>query len=170
MDRKGLYLDRQRLYSLIAMADCIFNARQLLPEQVPFQNALANRAKKAIRVVSTIWNLVCLTRSYKDVSQKRWQPFPINNTWMSWVEVHWGKCECLCAGHKRKVNTVYASPVVTPASASFPLVISGSRETPLQLDAGHGIINKKKSANLTLCHPQLGKCGGKNKQTTHCVC
>lgn len=58
---------------------------------------------------------------------KMWQLIPVNNTWWKCIPVYacfcnvhmyWGRCECLCVGHKRKVNTVHASPVITPALAS----------------------------------------------------
>ena len=43
----------------------------------------------------------------------------------------WG----LCVRHKRNVNTVYASPAVTSASASSLSSHLAARETPIQLDA-----------------------------------
>lgn len=61
-----------------------------------------------------------LTRSYtrvflNDVTTG----IPINNSWICRVKWRWKhllrKVRMLCVGHKRNVNTVYASPVLTPA-------------------------------------------------------
>lgn len=136
-----------------------------------------NRAQ-AIRLAPAIWNWVHLTGLYKGVSQmcfseKILQLIPINNTWIYQVHV----CVCVCMFLQlwmivyvcllrgvrmfvyliQKKSTVYASPVVTPASAHSNSSHLAAEQLPFNwmLALFHLILTKEKSTTLTLCYPEL---------------
>lgn len=61
-----------------------------------------------------------------------------------------GWCECLCMGHKRKVNTVYSSLTVTPALVS-------SHSSYCQHRNSHSAkccFSLKGESSFNLCHPK----------------
>lgn len=142
MGREGLQ-GWQRICTFSNNARLHFHRWQLCSEQVLPQNA----GHRPYGVTSTIWNDL----SDKIVQEDVTNGVSINNTWMHQVKVvhacvcacvflhvhmYWGRCECWCVQHKRNVNKVCASPVITPASASSHSSSFGSRDAAIQLDAG----------------------------------
>lgn len=134
---------------------CLNSWRQLLSEQVSPQNAEHRPCGSPPPFgVKPVWQ--ARSRVFlKDVTTGA----PANNTWMYWVKVHvrvcvcrWtrycGGCECLCDGHKRKVNTAHASLVVTPV-ATISHSSSLAAETHL-LVLCCWILTKQRSKTLTL--------------------
>lgn len=168
------------------MIGCISIARRLLPEQVPLQNAPSQQGTGHTGRLHH-WEFSPSDKIIQGCFSKMWQLIPTNNTWIYRVEVHmhagvcackflqrlcvhmcWGRCECLCVGHKRKVNTVHASPVVTPASANSHSSHLAAEKLPFNwlLALCCWILTKQKGITSTLCYPevtvsQLVKCGKK---------
>lgn len=130
---------------------CISITRQLLSGQVCLQMQGTDHGSAPLFEIQSV-RQDHARLFHKDVTTG----LPISNTWVHLVKVLVRACSysvcvaracvCVCAHvtrkvwglclrHKRNVNTVYASPAVTSASASSLSSHLAARETPIQLDA-----------------------------------
>lgn len=141
---------------------------------------LSHNTAQAIRVTSTSWNVLLVADKIIQRCFQETTPGYIGWKCMClpvFAHLYWRRCVCLCEGHKRKENTVHASPVLTPASASsHSSHLAGEKLTLNRMLALlRWILPKQKSTTLTLCHPeltvsQLVKCGlQKRKFFSRCL-